>query len=351
MAAKLNEGLMIGKFAPLTNGHLTAFGLALSKCHKLNVVVCIDHLNDPQDCPLNPDERIRSVVDGCKALSSRIEVHVIDCTTFPYAKEDDEKVSLYWAEALHEKFPNTGTLFGSELYIEMMARQWPVCTGVNHEILDIQRDMTHISATMIRQKPFLYWEHIPSHVRPYFTRNVLVLGAESCGKSTLTRELGKILRAPVVPEMYRSIYVGKGMDFEPKDLIAVATAQSKAQREASRTVFNKGLVLHDTCCEITSMYLEEYFPKHEDFGDVYGKVQGFVATEPKFDVIFFCDTDTPWENDGTRTLGDKRDRKRMRDLAYSIAVQKAKRHGCELVVLPADYKRLPAALEKLRGIM
>lgn len=346
-----NEGTMIGKFASLTNGHLTGIGMALMKCHTLNVVVCIDHLHDPKDCPLTPTQRIDVVKRECARISDRIKVSVIDCTSFPYAKEDDDEVSKFWAQVLHKEFPNTKTLFGSELYVEMMAKHWPDCLGVKFEILDIGRKTTSISATQVRQDPVTHWKHIPASVKPFYTKNVLVLGAESCGKTTMTRELANIMKAPMVPEMYRSIYNGKGMDFTPADLRDVAKAQASAQVEAARHVFNQGLVLHDTCVEITAMYLEEYFGSHEDFGPTYGVLQGYIAEEPKFDAILFCDMNVGWVNDGTRTLGNEEDRKRMRDKAYSIAVQKARRHGCELVVLPADYQRLPAALDVVRKVM
>lgn len=347
---KLNKGLMIGKFAPLTYGHLTAFSMALMKCHELTVVVGIDHLHDPADCLLTPAQRVEAVKEECQRLSARIKVEVIDCTSFPYDKEDNEPVSKFWAETLHKRFPDTQTLFGSEKYVEMMAKHWPDCLGVSYDILDIDRKTTHISATMIRNNPAQYWNFIPHAVKRYYTKNVLVLGAESCGKTTLTRTLGDIFKAPVVPEMYRSIYLDKGMDFTVEDLVPVACAQTSAQVESYKSPFNKGLVFHDTCCEITKMYMEEYFP-NKVLCPSAQTIQSLIDIEVKFDIIFFCDIDGVWVNDGTRTLGNHEDRVRMRDKAYSIAVQKAKRHGAKLVVLPADYKRLPAALDALKGVL
>lgn len=349
---KLNEGLVIGKMCPITFGHITMFSMALAKCDTLNVVVCIDHLHDP-DCPMSPEQRIASVRAECAKISDRITVHSIDCTAFPYAKEDDLEVSKYWAKVLKERFPNTRTLFGSEEYVKMMADNWPDCLGVAHEILDKDRKTTHISATMVRENPRRYWKYIPDSVKPFYTKNILVLGAESCGKTTLTVTLGRLLGAPVVPEMYRSIYLDKGMDFTPADLNRVAVVQTKAQHEAARSFFNKGVVLHDTCCEITKMYLREYFSQNPtaEYHETLDLIDQSINREVHFDVIFFCDTDVKWENDGTRTLGSESDRKRMRDAAYSIAVQKANRHNAKLIVLPADYKRIPAAMEALEEIL
>ncbi|MGL5583147.1 MAG: AAA family ATPase [Cetobacterium sp.] len=343
----MNEGLMIGKFAPLTNGHLTAFSMALAHCYKLNVLVCIDHLHDPE-CNMTSEQRIEAVRVECARISDRIEVSFIDCTAFPYEKESSREISRFWAPILMDKFPKVTTLFGSEDYVRFIAEEWPDCKGISYQILDKERKTTHISATMVRSNPRQYWDFIPASVKPFFTKNVLVLGAESCGKTTLTKALGKVFHAPVVPEMYRSIYPEKGMTFTAEDLGVVANVQTKAQGEANRSFFNKGLVLHDTCCEITLMYGREYFP-NEYFA--LGPVENCIKKEVKFDLVLFCDIDVAWENDGTRTLGNEDDRKRMRDKAYSVAVQKAKRHGCELVVLPADYKRLPAAIDVIEKIL
>lgn len=350
--SKLNDGLMIGKFAPLTYGHLTAFSMALAQCDILKVVVCIDHLHDP-DCRMTPEQRIHAVEAECAKISNRIQVYSVDCTAFPYAKEDDLEVSKYWAKYLKDTFPNTKTLFGSEEYVKMMADNWPDCMGISYEILDKDRRTTHVSATMVREHPVRYWKYIPDSVKPYFTENILILGAESCGKTTLTSTLGKLLQAPIVPEMYRSIYKDKGMDFTPADLIRVAEVQTMAQQEAARSFFNKGVVLHDTCCEITKMYLDEYFGSQdtEEYQEATQYVNQCIKDEVRFDVIFFCDMDTEWENDGTRTLGNPDDRRRMRDKAYSIAVQKANRHKAKLVVLPADYRRIPEAMKVLEEVL
>ena len=341
----MNEGLMIGKFAPLTNGHLTAFSMALSHCYQLTVLVCIDHLHDPE-CNMTPEQRVDAVRKECRKISGRIIVREVDCTSFPYAKEDNDDVSKYWAQYLQKEFPNTTTLFGSEEYVAMMAKHWPDCMGVDYKILDKDRKTTHISATMVRENPRQYWEYIPASVKPFFTKNVLVLGAESCGKTTLTRALGKVFHAPVVPEMYRSIFPKKGMDFTADDLGTVSRIQAVAQHEANLSFFNKGVVFHDTCCDITLMYGEEYFPSAN-----FKPVLENINREVKFDLILFCDIDVPWENDGTRTLGNEDRRIKMRDKAYSIAIQKAKRHGCEVVKLQADYKRLPEAIEAIEGIL
>jgi HTH-type transcriptional regulator, transcriptional repressor of NAD biosynthesis genes len=52
---------------------------------------------------------------------------------------------------------------------------------------------------------FKHWEFIPDFVRPYFIKKIVVVGTESCGKSTLTRNLAKIYNITYVEEYGRTL--------------------------------------------------------------------------------------------------------------------------------------------------
>ncbi|MEH7393369.1 AAA family ATPase [Bacillus sp. JJ1474] len=61
-----------------------------------------------------------------------------------------------------------------------------------------------ISATNIREKGiFEYWDYIPDEVKTFFIKKVVILGTESCGKSTLTRNLALIYNTTYVKEYGR----------------------------------------------------------------------------------------------------------------------------------------------------
>ena len=343
---KTNTGLIIGKMCPPTKGHIYMIMEAAQRCHKLNVILCIDHIHDPKE--ISPEDR-EEILRAELCNVSNIEVHTLDCTAFPYAKEDDMEVSKYWSDVLFKMFPETGTLFGSEKYVEYMAENWPSCLGVRHEVIDLDRKAVPISATMIRESAYNNWQYVVESAKPLLTKHVLVMGSEACGKTTLVNTLGKLMKAPTVPEMYRSMFPEKGMDFKSNDLITVAQVQNNAVKCQVLSPYNKGLVIHDTCCDITLAYSKEYYPGDHEIHNAIIKERD--DNECKFDLILFCDTDVAWVNDGTRTLGDPEDRKRMRDMFYSMAVQKANKNNCKLITLPPDYARLPAALEAVEAIL
>ena len=342
----MNKGLIIGKFVPMHNGHKFAIMQAATLCSELTVLLCIDHLHDPKfPSPKQREDILRKELGDF----SNIKVVTIDCTAFPYAKEDDLNVSIYWANELYKLFPDTGTIFGSEHYIKMMADNWGNCNGVRYQTIDINRKQIPISATMIRNDPMRYFDYLVNSAKPIYTKHVLVIGAESCGKSTLVSNLGDVLGFPTVPEMYRSMFPEKGMDFNPTDLVRVAELQNKAVLNQVYSPMNSGMIIHDTCNDVTLQYLTEYYPNDWITNSAVVKIRD--TSECKFDLILFCDIDVPWEQDGTRTIGGDLERKTMRDKFYSLAVCKANSNNCPIVILQPDYKRIPDALNAIKGIM
>lgn len=176
--SKTNIGLMIGKFAPLTTGHISAITRAAMRCHKLKVVVCIDHAHDPE-LPMTSEQRINVVRETFKGHDNII-VETVDCTAFPYAKEDDVEVSKYWAKWIADKHPDVTELFGSEQYVEYMAHHYPGCLGIRYTILDINRQVVDISATRVRNEPYKCFNYIAPAAKKYYTKHILVIGSESC---------------------------------------------------------------------------------------------------------------------------------------------------------------------------
>lgn len=60
-----------------------------------------------------------------------------------------------------------------------------------------------ISATLIRENPAKYWNSIAKPFRRHFSKNVLVVGSASNGKTTLVRDLGRYYSCPVSLEYAR----------------------------------------------------------------------------------------------------------------------------------------------------
>lgn len=63
---------------------------------------------------------------------------------------------------------------------------WNVCYP-DAELVIFPRD--GISSTEIRKDIYGHWDWLPTNVRPYYVKKVLLIGSESTGKSTLTQIL------------------------------------------------------------------------------------------------------------------------------------------------------------------
>ncbi|BBM60002.1 nicotinamide-nucleotide adenylyltransferase [Leptotrichia hongkongensis] len=57
------------------------------------------------------------------------------------------------------------------------------------QLIDINRNNFHISATEIRKNPYKNWFFIPKYVREFFVLKVAIIGSEHSGKTNLAHKL------------------------------------------------------------------------------------------------------------------------------------------------------------------
>ena len=81
--------------------------------------------------------------------------------------------------------------------------------------VDLGRRAFPISSSEVREDPAGNWRHIPSVVRPWYQKRVVVFGAESVGKSSLADRLAALDDGPVVAEVLRTGYAWNGRVFRP----------------------------------------------------------------------------------------------------------------------------------------
>lgn len=116
--------------------------------------------------------------------------HITD--EIPEAARDQEGAEEIWARSLRRRMDHDPAyVFASESYGLALAS----ALGAEFVPVDPQRSVFPVSAGMIRDDPFEYWQYIPDAVRPYFARRVVVLGdheeaSQMC--SRLAREFSTI---------------------------------------------------------------------------------------------------------------------------------------------------------------
>lgn len=281
----MTRGLVIGKFLLLHEGHIALIRNAAAQCDEL--IVSMSYT--PAD-PIDPPLRFSWIAETFRDQPS---IH-------PFMIADDfdndslplpERIKV-WAEVMRKTYPPIDILFGSEEYGIPFAKN----LGATYRPFDPERKRYPVSATLIRQDPFRYWEFIPSAVRPYFIKKICLYGPESTGKSTLAKVLAEKYHTELVPEVARELIVSN-TTFTLDDIIRIGYAQLERVNEKVKHA-NKVLFC-DTDAITTMIYSRHYLGTIPD-------VLYILEKQVTYDHYFLLDIDVPWIPDGLRDLGELR---------------------------------------------
>ncbi len=192
------EGLVIGKFLPPHRGHHLLIDTAAARCAALTVVV---GARSTEPIPLERrvawlrDRHPEVVVHGF------VDDHPVDF--------DDDATWQYWADTFLAQWRAAGpgratgrpdVLFSSEPYGDELAAR----IGCRHEAVDPARGTVPVSGTAVREDPLAAWDHLEPAVRAWFVKRVVLIGAESTGKTTLAGRLAERFGTTWVPEFGRA---------------------------------------------------------------------------------------------------------------------------------------------------
>lgn len=187
-------------------------------------------------------------------------------------------------------------VFSSEDYGPEFAR----LLGARHVMIDRERLVVPISGTQIRASPLRYLEYLEPCVRAYFVKRVVVIGAESTGKTTLARELAERFQTEWVPEFGREHWERKVERWSPGDpapawspdeFLEIATEQQKREEAAARRA--NRILFADTNAFATGTWHERYQRTRDPRVDA-------VGARDKVDLYLLTAPDVPFVQDGLR---------------------------------------------------
>lgn len=166
---------------------------------------------------------------------------------------------------------------------------------------------------------------------------VTLTGPECTGKSTLSRELGRRLKAPVSQEAART-YVNRHQGaLSLEDVAPIARAQILAEERAIEIA--ESLVIHDTDLLSTCAYSNLYFQSIPNW------LEG-VAHSRRADHYLLCDIDIPWVPDGPQRTAVTEEERRHHFDHFTALLD---RHCCSVDTLSGQWeKRLDAAIAHIR---
>jgi HTH-type transcriptional regulator, transcriptional repressor of NAD biosynthesis genes len=137
---------------------------------------------------------------------------------------------------------------------------WAQYFGSKHVLVDLAREAYPVQGTLVRQSPLRYWDMLSPCVQAYYVQRVVLIGAESTGKSTLAARLAAELSAPLVPE-YGRTYCEQFPDLSAKqwytaDFEQIVQGQASAERAAASS--GSKLIVCDTDCWTTTVWHTRY---------------------------------------------------------------------------------------------
>jgi HTH-type transcriptional repressor of NAD biosynthesis genes len=315
----MKRGLVIGKFMPIHNGHIALINFAASHCDELIVSMSFT----PED-KIDPILRFKWIKDIFKDQPNIKPVIIAD-------DFDDESRPLnertnIWAIRMREVYPKIDMLFSSEYY----GAPFALNLQAEHILFDEPRKFIPVSATLIRNNPFQYWEFIPKEVRPYFVKKICFFGPESTGKSTMAEKMALHYHTTFVPEVARELITSN--DITVDDIIKIGIAQTERVKEKTN-IANK-LVFCDTDLITTKIYSQHYLNE-------VPQILSDLENEVSYDLYFLLDIDVEWVADHLRDFGDKRLK------MFNLFKSELEKRGIDYIQINGNYKAREEKIKKI----
>jgi HTH-type transcriptional regulator, transcriptional repressor of NAD biosynthesis genes len=319
-------GLVVGKFYPPHKGHKLLVDSARRQVDRL-VVILAHH----------PSQRIAGELRKAwlEEIHPDCEIHLV-----PDELEND---SQQWAQfTVRHLGQAPDVVFTSEDYGPEYAR----LMGAAHVMIDRERVAVPISGTAVRADPLAHLNSLEPCVRAYFVRRVVLVGAESTGKTTLAQLLAEHFETRWVAEYGREHWerkvAGLPMDgplpgWTPDEFVHIAGEQQARENRLARSA-NQVLIC-DTNAFATGTWYERYYGHRDERVDALGRTD-------KVDLYLLTAPDVPFVQDGFR------DGERIRHWMHERFVEQLSSGSTTWKMIDGDYDvRYRAATQTIASLL
>lgn len=285
-----NVGMYGGSFNPLHMGHIKVITKAYTMCKELYIVLSVS--NNPQEV----DANIRySWLHLATKHMKNVKILVMQDESYTKGEYD-------W----NIETQNVKRIINKPIDIVFYGNDYD---AVNNPFKKYYQNSEHYiferndcSSSKIRTNTFAYWEYLPFFVRPYFVKKILIVGTESCAKSTLTKQLALYFNTTCVQETGRDICDNAGgIDYMTNEDYYQILMNHKYIENTQLQYANKILFV-DTAQIVTAYYAT--ITNKSDADNIY-KLAKTMFDTMQYDFILYLKPDVEWIQDGTRTFGDE----------------------------------------------
>lgn len=225
-----------------------------------------------------------------------------------------------WADILHSYgFYEGDYIVASESYANKLAE---AVDGV-YMPYDPYREIVEAKATNVRNNPLAWFDTVLEEFQPNLTKRVTIFGAESTGKTTLSKALAFWNEGHFIFEWARPYLETVKNEITEESMTAIWKGQ-RALQDYAGTLRNKPYIVQDTDLFSTWGYWNFWHPETLPIS------LEFDAKARKSDLYIITRSNIPFESDPLRYGGDKRES----DDQYWIDI--AERFGLNYIVLDTD---------------
>jgi NadR type nicotinamide-nucleotide adenylyltransferase len=277
-------GLTLGKFAPLHLGHQYMIETAINETD--HVIVAVYDAPETTPVPLHIRAGwIRKLYPG---------VEVIEGWHAPSAMGDTPEIKKIQEDYIFSllKGRKVSHFYSSEFYSDHMSK---ALGAINREI-DRARKVVPVSGTAVRNNPYVNRKYVSPVVYKDLITNIVFVGAPSTGKTTIAEKLAGEFNTVWMPEYGREYWeknqVNRRLTLE--QLLEIA--EGHLEREEKCIMDANQYLFTDTNSITTHLFSLYYHGKSHD-----KLIELAKAAEKRYDLVFLCDTDIPYDNTWDRS--------------------------------------------------
>lgn len=278
MPKRYRSGLVVGKFAPLHRGHQRLIEAALDACERVVAFVW-----SSPDFPAMP---VPVRAGWLHELYPELDVVAFEAGAAPPDTAPD---------AVHHAFVHAHLPFPVEAVFtaEAYGPGFATALRAEHVSVGFPRAAEGPSGTRLRADVHTHRQWLDPRVYAHFVERVVLLGAESSGKTTLARALAARLGTAWVPEYGRALWEAQNGQLALDDFVRIA--ETHRQHEDEAALGAHCFLFVDTNALTTQLYAFFYH------GTCPDRVQALAAScAGRYARTFVCAPDFPFAQDGTR---------------------------------------------------